>query len=136
MNTTIKDPIVKKRKFDIENIPEATGIRRIKESLRGINGIRAAEIDTKKGILQLEYDLRQIKFEDIEKVIERSGLELSRKRFQRWKRGMAKFTEQNELDNLSAPASSCCEDPKGNAEGCSRCLPRGKTFSIGKRSKS
>jgi len=128
MNTTIKDPIVKKRKFAIDKIPEATGIRQIEESLRGTNGITAADVDIKKSVLKLEYDLREVKFEYIEKLIERLGLKLSQRLFQRWKRGMAKFTEQNELDNLNAPASSCCEDPKGNANGCSRCMSPGKSF--------
>ncbi len=127
MNAAAEDPIVKKRKFGLGKIPEAADIRRMEASLRRMNGVMAAEVDPKRSTLRLEYDLRQVRFEDIEKAIERSGLELSRKRFQRWKRGMAKFTEQNELDNLNAPASSCCKDPKGNANGCSSCLSRGRT---------
>jgi copper chaperone CopZ len=125
-NQVVKDPLLKKRKFDIENIPEDLGIRRIEESLRGSKGVMTADIDTKRSVIRLEYDLRQVKFENIEKLIEKSGLTFSRKLFQRWKRGMAKFTEQNELDNLNAPASSCCKDPKENADGCSSCLSRGK----------
>jgi len=126
MNAAVEDPIVKKRKFGLGKIPGAADIRRMEASLRGMNGVMAAEVDPKRSTLRLEYDLRQVRFEDIEKAIERSGLKLSRKRFQRWKRGMAKFTEQNELDNLNAPASSCCELPNANAEGCSHCVSRGK----------
>ncbi len=112
MIPTMIDPIVKKRKFAVEKIPKAADIGQIEENLRGIKGISVADIDPKRAVVQLEYDLRQVKFEDIEKVIEKLGLKFSQKLFQRWKRGMAKFTEQNELESLNAPVSSCCKDPR------------------------
>lgn len=122
MNLTTNDPIIKKRKFGLGKIHEGVDIRGIEETLRGINGTMTAEIDQKSSLLCLEYDLMQVRFEHLEKVIEKSGLSFSRKRFQRWKRGMAKFTEQNELDNLNAPASSCCELPKTNTGDCQSCM--------------
>ena len=126
MNQTLSDPIIKKRKFGLDKIPEGVDMRGIEETFGGINGIMTAEIDPKSSLLRLEYDLRQVRFEDIEKAIEKSGLKLSQKRFQRWKRRMAKFTEQNELDNLNAPVSSCCELPDTKAEACSHCAASGK----------
>jgi hypothetical protein len=77
-------------------------------------------VDVQNNVIRLEYDLRKIKFESIEKSMDELGLKLSRKLLERWKRGMVKFNEQNELDNLKAPVSSCCKDPHENAESCDR----------------
>ncbi len=126
MNTETKDPIIKKRKFGLEAVANAADIPRMESVLGGMNGMLRAEISLETSVLLLEYNLRQVKFVDLEKVIEKSGLRFSRKRFERWKRGMAKFTEQNELDNLNAPASSCCEVPSAKAESCRHCASSGK----------
>lgn len=124
----MKDPIVKKRKVAIGSVDQVSDINRIEESLMRINGMISIDVDVKKNVLRLEYDLRKIKFEVIEKSIKELGLKLSQKFLQRCKRGMAKFTEQNELDNLNAPMSSCCDDPKGNVRDCNSCITQGKNF--------
>ena len=124
----MKDPIVKKRKVSIESVVQVSDINRIEESLMRINGMISAGVDLSKNVLKLEYDLRKIKFEVIEKSIKELGLKLSQKFLRRCKRGMAKFTEQNELDNQNAPLSSCCDDPKGGVKDCNSCIPQGKNF--------
>ncbi len=124
----MKDPIVRKRKVAVVSLAQVSDINRIKESLMKITGMISVDADVQKNVLKLEYDLRKIKFEVIEKSIKELGLKLSQKFFQRCKRGMAKFTEQNELDNLNAPLSSCCDDPKGNARDCKSCITQGKNF--------
>ncbi len=124
----MKDWIVKKRKIAIESVDQVSDINRIEESLMRINGMISVGVDLTKNVLRLEYDLRKIKFEVIEKSIKELGLKLSQEFLQRCKRGMAKFTEQNELDNLNAPMSSCCDDPKGNVRDCNSGITQGKDF--------
>lgn len=124
----MKDPIVRKRKVAVVSLPRVSEINRIEERLMKMAGMISVDADIQKNVLKLEYDLRQIKFEAIEKSIRESGLKLSQKFFHRFKRGMAKFTEQNELDSLDSPVSSCCDDPKGNVRDCSHCISQGKNF--------
>jgi len=124
----MKDPIVKKRKIAVENVYQVSDIDRIEESLMRINGMISIDVDVQKNVLRLEYDLRKTKFEVIEKSIKKLGLKLSQKFLQRYKRGMAKFTEQNEMDNINASVSSCCDDPKGNIRDCNSCITQGKKF--------
>ncbi len=124
----MKDPIVRKRKIVVENLARFSDINRIEENLMKIAGMISVEVDVRKNALRLKYDLRKTKFELIENPIKELGLKLSQKFFQRFKRGMAKFTEQNELDNLNAPLSSCCNDPKGNVRDCNSCITQGKNF--------
>lgn len=116
----MKDPIVRKRRIAIETMIQISDLNRIREALMKLNGIISVDVDVRHNVLRLEYDLKKIKFEIIENSIKRLGLKSSRKFFQRFKRGMARFTEQNEMDNLNAPISSCCDDPKGNSRDCHR----------------
>jgi hypothetical protein len=113
-------PILKKRKIVVAGAAGQGRADTLKE-LRKKDGVISAAIDEKKNVIKVEYDLRRIGFEAIEKTISGLGFCLSRKWPERFRRGLVKFTEQNEFDNLSAPASSCCHDPRDNASGCGRC---------------
>jgi hypothetical protein len=113
---------MKKRKFKVDRISSKESIRSINNYLSTKEGIISVELGSRKKVLKLEYDLTKIKYETIERWLGELGVSLSRGFFQRFKRGMAKFTEQNELDHLNAPVSSCCDDPKSNSKDCSRCI--------------
>ncbi len=108
----MKEPLIKKRKIAFVGIKDQENLNKIKEYLNKKIGMIAVDVESQKGFVGVEYDLRTINFETIEKSIEELGFRLSQKITEKFKRGMAKFTEQNELDNLTAVPSSCCEDPK------------------------
>lgn len=110
------EPLIKKRKFAVAGTKDQGNANRVKEYLNEKEGINAVNVDSQKGFIRVEYDLRKINFETIEKSIAELGFSLSQKITEKFKRGMAKFTEQNEMDNLTATPSSCCEDPK--ERGC------------------
>lgn len=110
------EPLIKKRKIAVLDIKDQFNVNKIKGHLRKEEGIIALNVDEARGRLVVEYDLWKINFEKIEKSLEELGFSLSRKIFERIKRGMAKFTEQNELDNLKAKPSSCCENPRGMSQ--------------------
>lgn len=108
-----------KRKRTIKYIPsnsEAVSDR-LNKVLRGWEGIQDVKVDEKNRTITVEYDLWKVTFEEIEKRLKDAGLSLSKGLLRRWKRGWAKFTEQNELDNLKAKPSSCCHDPKDTGHG-------------------
>ena len=106
------EPLIKKRKIVVARIKDQESVNKIKEYLNKKIGVIAVDVERQKGFVKVEYDLRQINFETIEKFIIELGFSFSQKVSEKFKRGMAKFTEQNELDNLTATPSSCCEDPK------------------------
>jgi copper chaperone CopZ len=108
--------LIKKRKFAVAGMKDPGNANIVKDYLGKKEGISAVNVDSQEGFVMVEYDLKKINFETIEKSIERLGFGLSKKIKEKFKRGMAKFTEQNELDNLTAAPSSCCEDPK--ERGC------------------
>jgi len=122
------EPIIKKRTVKIDNLGEKKNIQALGQCLGDREGIISIDVDSRKKVLRLKYDLGKIKFEKIEKMLADLGLGLSRRFTERFKRGMAKFTEQNELDHLNAPVSSCCDDPKENTRHCKGCMMQGKNF--------
>ena len=110
----MKETINRKRriKFVLDN-SETIG-KRVRNVLCEKNGLLEVRLDVQDKVIFVEYDLLEVTFEQIEKWLKDSGITLSKSLFARWKRGWTKFTEQNELDSLSAKPTSCCEDPKSN----------------------
>ncbi len=111
----MSDQLIKKRKIAIDRVNDKLNVYEIRTRLKNIEGIIAVGLDEERRDIKIEYDLWKINFETIEKFLEEFGLGLSQKIAERIKRGMAKFTEQNELDNLTAKPVSCglCSN-----EGC------------------
>lgn len=111
------EPLIKKRKITVVGMDDPSSANKLLKDLKKKEGIISIEVNGKKGLIELNYDLNKINFEAIEKIIKDLGFNLSQRIREKFKRGMAKFTEQNELDNLYAAPSSCCSDPK---ESCHR----------------
>ncbi|GAB4239204.1 MAG: hypothetical protein Kow00109_13980 [Acidobacteriota bacterium] len=74
-------------------------------------GIRSCSIE-EDGTVEVTYDLFQIRLPEILEVLTSAGFEPSRSWRDRLRRWFAAYTEQNELDNLTAPESPCCSNPK------------------------
>jgi copper chaperone CopZ len=102
--------IIKKRTIHVSGMTcegcEAT----IDNTLSKIDGIKAVKAD-KTGRVYVEYNLRNINLEAIEKIISDLNYEITNGFFNRLKREWIYFIEQNERDNLSAVSYSCCVDP-------------------------
>ncbi len=108
----MKEQVIKKRKIAISRMNDKLNLNEVRTGLRNTEGIIAVDVDEARRYFEIEYDLWKINFETIEKSLEKMGVDLSKKITEKWKRGIAKFTEQNEMDNLKATPSSCCEDPR------------------------
>ena len=112
------EKITKKRKIRLDPKEDYQHGNEIHDSLLKTDGIISVDIDPKNSCIQVEYELKKINFEAIEQLICKEGLGLSKKWTEKFKRGMSKFTEQNEMDNLNATVSSCCDDPKAETKAC------------------
>ena len=112
------EPILKKRKVVLVNLHGGTDIESIIWSMMKRDGVVSVKVDVPKNSTKLEYDLRKIKFVEVEDSFKKLGLKLSHSFLARLKRGMVNYAEQNELDNLNAPLSSCCDDPKDGVRDC------------------
>ncbi len=117
----MSEPLIKRRKLKMYGLDKGGDLSAVREGLTNKEGILSVDVDRRKNVFRIEYDLKKISFESIERLLNDLGLDLSQKFSERFKRGMAKFTEQNEMDHLNAPVSSCCEDPKNDSNGCVNC---------------
>jgi len=117
----MKGKLIRKRKIKIvfENNEMVVG-KRVKNALCERDGIVEVQIDRQRKVISVEYDLMKVTFEEIEKWLVDSEIFISNGLFDRWKRGWTRFTEQNELDNLSAKPTSCCDDPKSSSVSCEK----------------
>ncbi|MFQ6069997.1 MAG: heavy-metal-associated domain-containing protein [Candidatus Aminicenantales bacterium] len=106
------EALIKRRKLAVLGLEDRSRVGRVKSDLGKREGIISFSVDELRGKIEIEYDLWKINFETIEKLIKKAGFRLSQKIGEKLKRGMTKFTEQNELDNFKSAPHSCCEDPK------------------------
>ena len=116
----MKNPLIRKRKIKIVPVNLETIGKRVKDALCKKNGITEVLIDEQKMVISVEYNLLKVNFTEIEKWLECSDISFSKGLFERWKRGWAKFTEQNEFDNFSERPTSCCDDPKSSSAVCGK----------------
>lgn len=113
--------LIRKRKIAVVGVHDRRSANKIIESLSQKAGILEVDVDSPKGFVKIKYDLMKINFEAIEKSVKELGFGLGNSLKEKFKRGMAKFTEQNELDNMTAPLSSCCSNPKEGFNKCRSC---------------
>jgi copper chaperone CopZ len=102
--------IIKKRTIHVSGMNCEGCERTIDAALSEVDGIKAVKAD-KTGSVYVEYNLRRINLEAIEKIISDLNYEITNGFFNRLKREWIHFTEQNERDNLSSVSYSCCVDP-------------------------
>lgn len=111
------DKLIKTKRIKLDKIKNQIDEVALKIYLERFKGIQAAEYNKKEDVIIVKYELEKTNFEGIEKLLINLKIELSNNWNDRLKRGMVKFTEKNELDNLAIKPHSCCEDPK---EACQR----------------
>jgi hypothetical protein len=116
----MKETLIRKRNIKIVPNDAGTLGKRERNALSKREGILKVRLDDQEKVISVEYDLMKVSFEEIEKWISDSGISLPNNLFDRWKRGWTRFTEQNELDNLSAKPTSCCDDPKSSSMHCEK----------------
>jgi copper chaperone CopZ len=89
----------------------AADARQVAQALSRIDGVRAAGID-QGGKVTIEYDLMRFSVARLDQEIQALGYALDDSVWSRVRRGWLRFSEQNDIDNLRAPARPCCSNPE------------------------
>lgn len=101
-------PILKRRRLRVSGIA-VNASKRAYQRIGQMPGV--ASVLSEKGILVVEYDLRQTTLAQIEAAAISDGLEF-RSGLHWLQRALWRFTERNELDNaVSAGDGACCNHP-------------------------
>lgn len=108
----MKDPKVKKRKLKYSGEKSTKELLFLKDELENLPGMIKIEFDLLNQNILLQYDLKQMQLDLVEKKMAERGFQLSKRRFQRFKRGWIKYTETNEKENLMTIPRPCCHIPR------------------------
>jgi len=99
-------PQLKQRTLHLVEPLNAENSASITAHLQQLMGMQHIAINDNK--LQLEYDLLQVTEVQIEQSLNEIGVQLGEGWVERLRRAWVHERENNELDNLSAPARPCC----------------------------
>jgi hypothetical protein len=108
----MEEPRIKKRKLKYSGEKSTKELLRLQERLDRMPGMIKIEFDLSKQMILLQYDLKQVQLDSVEKKMMELEFQLSPGRFQRFKRSWIKYTETNEKDNLMTIPRPCCHIPR------------------------
>jgi hypothetical protein len=109
------DPLIKKRRFKVAGIQDRETSETIRAGLSALQGVERVAVQPPDHLLA-EYDLMQVKLRDIGDALARLGHPMAPGFFRRIWKGWIGFTEDNVADNLRAPISPCCSNPRLNED--------------------
>lgn len=101
------DEVIKKRTLKVNGMRCAECENLINESLSAMEGVRNVKAD-KNGTVYVEYNLMEIRLEDIVKKIYKLGYKPSKTISERIRRSFIIFKEENEFNNITIPLHGCC----------------------------
>lgn len=101
------DPLMMSRRVALRGAA-ADGVA---AALTARQGVAAVRLCRDGRTVEVTYDLRHLRFEDVEAVIGGAGGRPATGLFQTLRRGWTRFTEENLLASVSAPVSPCCNRP-------------------------
>lgn len=111
--TTIPEPHLVTRSLKVTEMvcPKCDEI--IVDALSGLGGMRQVQPEWRKNRVTVTYDLRRVRIQEVEIVLEEIGYRPDPQFFHRAKRDWTHFTEKNERDNLKHIAPCCSKPPVG-----------------------
>jgi len=103
--------IIKRRIIYLDGLDDFGKVKHLETILLDQKGVLEAVLDYGRGCVNVVYDLDAINLKTIESVIETNGFTLQNSYWQRFKRGLFHFFEENEYDNAHTSSSPCCSHP-------------------------
>lgn len=101
--------IIKRRPLRLAEALDEEASRVVIQRLKEMMGVK--EVLARERLLIIRYDLLQLNLAQLEAALSNSGIGLDKGWWQQLRRTWFKNTEQNELNNLDAPAGACCSRP-------------------------
>ena len=101
--------IIKQRAFALAQALDHVQQIHLKQDITRLMGIR--DLEVKADAVTITYDLLEVSAKQIEQALTKAGVSLGTGWSSRLKRGWIHYSEENELDNLAAGASPCCNKP-------------------------
>jgi len=109
--TVVNDQWVVTRKIPVNFQNSELDEKNLNGTFRGLSGLVDINVDRKKSIIFIEYDVTQIQYQTVLDMIVKAGCAIKGSLWFRWKQGWIEFTETNMRDNAKAPPPACCNKP-------------------------
>ena len=104
-------PLIKNKLFYLNEDYSKVAYQNTLSSLSETNGIYEFEFK-EPGRLKVVFNLMTIRAEEIESLVKESGILLSERFFDRFRRDWRHYLEKNEYDNIIIEPHSCCKPPR------------------------
>jgi YHS domain-containing protein len=101
--------IIKHRRLRLAEPMDLQAADKLTQLLKGLMGVK--EVHVQDRVLMIRYDLLQLNLTQLGAVLDKSEIALGQGWWQRLRCAWINNSEQNELDNLAAPAAACCSRP-------------------------
>lgn len=102
---------LKTRAISVQGMTCADCEKKLRDSIRQLEGVQEVNADCRTGVVTVSYDLLKADLSAIEQELGKSGFDLKQGMWGRLKRGWTHYTEQNERDNMTAGSPPCCSSP-------------------------
>ncbi len=103
--------LVKSRKFRVGRVEDPRILTELRGKLEELPGVINLRLEEEQEIIRVEYDLLKTNAKEIQRVLRSSNAAGKSSLLGAVKWAMVHFTEENERDNFTAPASPCCSNP-------------------------
>jgi len=103
---------LKNRRLTIDGMASEHGQQQVVQGLSELPGVQNVRADYQEGIVEIEYDVRQVQLQAIEKRIQELGYSLKMNWWERLRLGIIHFTEENERDAAREKPAPCCSHPE------------------------
>ncbi len=100
---------LKRRTMHLAETPDDEVAALLTACLSNMMGVKEVAVEGKK--LQITYDLLQATEIQIEKTLDKIGVQLGRGWLERLRRGWVNDSEEVELENLTTTSKHCCNKP-------------------------
>jgi len=107
-----RQPIIKHRHFLLDCTIDATREACLEGAIEQLLGVQHVHIQKRR--VSIDYNLLEVRAEQIENVLSGLGLKLADSWLERLKRNWLHYTENNELDHLASSGTPCCNRPPGH----------------------
>jgi len=113
MGDNFLDPIHVRRTFRLCGARPAF----VLSAVVGKDGVDEAVLTDGVLTLDIRYDLRHVRFDDIERVLDAAGRRRSANPFVRLRRFLIPIFEENAVASILAPIRPCCSQPPSESGG-------------------
>ena len=106
-----KGPWEMVRRIRLPGLGSAADAEQVRTALNGVPGIQEVAIDLHKRRLLVRYDVNQLDYGSLQRLLENAGFPAASGLLDRVRASLYQYADTNARDNAKAPPPPCCNKP-------------------------